>query len=52
MDQVEDWNDATWDQAQQEERAQIEQQMLTDDPGYHLFCLQYTEENVRDPRTH
>lgn len=44
MDQtVEDWNDACWSQAESEERSQQEQQMLSDDPGYQIFLLQYEE---------
>jgi hypothetical protein len=44
MDQVtEDFNDASWHQAQLDERNQIEQRMLSDDPGYIEFLLTYEE---------
>jgi hypothetical protein len=39
MDQdqeIEDFNDSTWDQAQRDE-----QQMLSEDPGYFIFLLNY-----------
>lgn len=50
MDQVDDQNDSCWDQQQQDERSQSEQQMLTDDPEYHIFCLTY--EANSELRTH
>jgi|HubBroStandDraft_5_1064220.scaffolds.fasta_scaffold21149_3 hypothetical protein len=47
MDQAtDDWNDASWHQAEQDERSAREQQMLTDDPGYLVFLLSYEEVHV------
>jgi hypothetical protein len=40
-----DLDGAAWHQVEQEERARREEQMLTDDPEYKVFLLNYEVSN-------
>jgi hypothetical protein len=43
--------DAAWDQAQQEERRQLEEFYLTNDPAYFEF-LNTLQETIHEPISH
>jgi hypothetical protein len=51
-DQISDALDAAWDQAQQEERRQLEEMYLTNDPAYFEFLNTMQQENIHEPISH